>query len=313
MAVSVARAFVTLFAALVMATLGSESVAQADRSSEIEATRTEHSEIRAAIDAGAIKEAGATKKRLRMLREASRKRLASLERELKSVRTQLAPLGAPPDESGPPESANLAAQRGELNAALARLTSDVTRINANIFEANELLARISASQIQSHYGNLLARGVSPLAPAVWRGAGDSANAVWNRVIEYFEAWTDRRREAGRLAPAFGFMAIALGVSILLFGPADRWISATFAQAIEQRRATPPRRVLAAGLKMIARVAPGFAAVFLIIETLRAQGVLMPEGEPAARAMLHAIVVYLLVSGFLTGLFSPSNPSCCVGA
>ena len=44
-----------------------------------------------------------------------------------------------------------------------------------------------------------------------------------------------------------------------------------------------------------------------METLRAQGILTDQGETPARALWFALIIYLLVSGFLSGLFAPANP------
>ena len=302
-----ARGIAVLFA-LFLACVGGVAVAQDERSNEIEAARAEYAEIRAAIEAREIDDAAAAEERLRSLRDGSRQRLAAVERDLESVEVQLSPLGPAPGEGDPPESDELAAQRGALDRALTELSGEKTRIEANIFEANDLLARLSASRIQTLYERLLTRGASPLAPSVWGPASESAGAVWNGAADYFSAWRERKQAGDGFTPAVGIILGALVISLVLFGPIDRWIAATFAQEIEKLKPTSARRVVVAGLKMIARAAPGLIGGFVIIETLRAQGVIAETGEPVARALWFALVAYLLMSGFLRGLFAPANPS-----
>ena len=45
--------------------------------------------------------------------------------------------------------------------------------------------------------------------------------------------------------------------------------------------------------MLARAAPGVIGGLIIIETLRAQGVLIEEGAGAARALWFSLLAYLL--------------------
>lgn len=302
------RCLLLALVALLFAGAGISAMAQDSRTSEIDAAHAEYADIRTAIETRALEDPGAAENRLRQLRDASRRRLAAVERDLANIRAQLGALGPPPGEGEPPESEDLAAQRAALNQELARLTSQQTRIAANIFEANDLLARISAARIETFYEKLLQRQASPLTPAMWGPAVESAGTVWSRIAAYFSAWSERKQTDGRRAPALAFILGALAISALLFGPVDRWIAKTFAHAIEKRRPTPARRVVAAGLKMLARAAPGLVGGFIIIETLRAQGVISEAGEPAARALWFGLVAYLLVGGFLRGLFAPANPS-----
>ncbi|GJL95545.1 MAG: mechanosensitive ion channel protein MscS [Hyphococcus sp.] len=281
--------------------------AQTTRSQEIENAKAAYSEVRAALDEEQISNADVLKEQLRSLRDASRQRLTSIERELDGIRGQLEPLGPAPGENAPPESEELAAERAALNQEFVRLNSQRTRVNANIIEANDLLNRLSASQLQSLYSNLLNRGQSLIDGGLWANAYDSIGTITGRITQYFSGWSERKAQNGDQLFALFFIAGALLISILLFGPVDRWIISTFSNAIAKRRPTSARRVVVAGLKMIARTAPGLLGGFIIIETLRAQGVITEQGEPAVRTLWFALLVYLLISGFTRGLFSPANP------
>ncbi|MEM8771082.1 MAG: DUF3772 domain-containing protein [Pseudomonadota bacterium] len=286
----------------------STAQAQTERSDSIDEARDKFVELRETIEEGDIEDAFEMEADLRQMRDSSRQRLGNVERELDAVQSQLAALGDPPGEGDPPESEDLAAERSQLNEEVARLSSQRTRINANIIEANDLLTRISTSRIQGLYEKLFTRGASPVAPAVWESASASAAEVVNKITAFFSEW--RQSGSSDDAPSMRliFIGAAVLVALLLFWPVNRWVQRTFGAAIESRRPTPARRVVVAGLRMLGRTATGIVGGFIIIETLRAQGVLNETGEPAAQAFWFALLIYLLVSGFLSGLFAPSNPA-----
>lgn len=280
--------------------------AQSNRSEAIDEARAEFVQLRDTIEGDNPDDVTALETRLRELRDAARDRLTSIDRELETVSARLAALGPAPGENEPPESADLAEERAQITGELARLNSQKTRVNANIFEANDLLARLSAGRIETLYNKLAKRGPSPLAPAVWRPASASAAATWGKISTYFSQWGDARRDASGLTPSLIFVSIALIAAILIFGPVNRWVMRTFSAAIERHEPSPARRVLVAGLKMLARAIPGLIGGFIVMETLRAQGILTEQGETPARALWFGLIVYLLVSGFLSGLFAPAN-------
>ncbi len=281
---------------------------QSDRSQEIETVSLELAEIRRAIDSGEADEFSVVGTRLRDLRDASRQRLATVERELESVRGQLESLGAAPGENAPPEGEIAATQRANLESDRTALAAQRTRILANIADAGDLLARASASRVGFLYQSLFQREESPLLPSVWRKANTAALALSEKIGDYFSTWSKTKRDDGVLNSAVATIAVALAVSLLLFGPVNRWIASTFSRAIERRRPTQARRVVAAGLRMFARALPGVVGGLIIIETLRAQGVLTEQGEAPARMLWVGILSILIVSGFTSGLFAPANPA-----
>lgn len=290
-----------------LALLGPDrAFAQSDIASAVDASRAELDELRTDIDEGELQEPAAVEALLRDMRDVSRGRLASVERNIASLASQISALGAPPGENAPPEAPDLAAERRELNERLARLRSMETRINANIIESNDLLARISTSRVQRIYQTLATRGPSPLLPEVWQPGFQAASDTAGEIKAYFRKWAETRSDDSSFLRGIALIALALAAAVLLFGPVNRWIMATFSSAIENRRATPARRVVVAGLKMMARAAPGLIGGFIVLETLRAQAILTDQGEGPARALWFALIVFLLVSGFLNGLFAPTS-------
>lgn len=284
------------------------AAAQDDRSQAIENAANAVAEIRTAINEDAVEEPGVVEQRLRDLRAAGRVQLSAIERELEAVRAQIDLLGPAPGENEPPESDILANERSQLESRRARLAGERTRVLANIYETNELLARLSGAQVGALYRSLTEREASPLLPGQLGAAAQSAGEVAGRIGRYFTSWGETRRGEGAYGRSVAIIIAALLVSLMIFGPVSRWIAGTFSAALEKRKPSPARRVVVAGLKMAARTAPGIIGGLIIIETLRAQGILTPAGEAAAHAFWIGVLSILVVSGFTAGFFAPSLPA-----
>ena len=283
------------------------SLAQEDRANEIEAASKAVAEIRELVDSDTLDDAKELETQLRDLRTNARTRLDVIERELEATRNQLDLLGPAPGETDPPESDFVSQERANLEERRARLNGQRTLVLANIYESGELLARISGAQVGALYLSLFERGPSPLAPHVWSDALKSAGEVTGRVQRYFGEWADKKGDSNSLELTVAAIALAIAISLIMFGPVSRWVSSTFYTQVEKRRPTPARRLFVAAMKMVARAIPGILGGLIIIETLRAFGVLTPQGEEAARAFWVGVLAALVVSGFTAGFFSPRLP------
>lgn len=296
-----------LAALLICFMAAAPAAAQTDRAGQINAAAKEISAIRTAVANDSFDDPEQLEQRLRQIREEGRSRLSAIERELEAIRAQIDLLGPAPDENDPPESEGLAAERSQLMGERARLNSQRTRVLANIFETGDLLAKLSGAQLRALYRSLMERGASPLDPVLWRAAWTSAKEVTGRIGRYFSNWGETRQRNGAYGGSLAIIFGALVLSLMIFGPVNRWIAGTFSSAVEKRKPSPARRVVVAGLKMTARTVPGVIGGLIIIETLRAQGVLTPEGEAAAQAFWIGVLSVLLVSGFTAGFFAPASP------
>ncbi|GJL93471.1 mechanosensitive ion channel family protein [Hyphococcus sp.] len=305
MALKSVRSFI--LAMFILFAAAANGAAQSDRTSAIDAASRAIGVIRTAINQNNVDDADAVESQLRDMRDQGRLRLADIERELEISRTQIDLLGPAPGENDPPESDFIANERSTLEKQRAQLNGERTRVLANIYEAGELLTRLSGERVGALYRSFGERGASPLAPPQWSAAWSSASAVSERIGRYFNQWSARKSEGGTFSRGLLFIFGALIASVLMFWPVNRWISETFSNAVERRKPTPARRVVVAGLKMAARTAPGVIGGLVIIETLRAQGILAADGEAAARAFWIGVLSILIVSGFTAGFFSPSSP------
>ncbi len=283
------------------------AAAQDSRSNDIEAASREIAVIRSAINDDQVDAPASVESQLRNLRDKGRQRLTSIERELEAVRSQIELLGPAPGENDLPESDFIAGERSELESQRARLNGERTRVLANIYESGELLARLSSAQVGALYRSLLKRDASPLDPSLWSTAWTSAQTVSGKIGRYLTHWGETKRQDGAINRSLMFILGAFAVSLFIFWPVNRWIAETFSAAVEKRKPSHARRVVVAGLKMAARTAPGVIGGLIIIETLRAQGVLAADGEAAARAFWIGVLSILIVSGFTAGYFAPASP------
>ncbi|MEO1252445.1 MAG: DUF3772 domain-containing protein [Pseudomonadota bacterium] len=302
------HAFRLILIAIWFALVSHPAAAQDNRAGAIDDAREALETISEEIDTAGGAEIDALEEQLRDVRDRSRERLADVEREISELESRLEPLGPAPAEGEPPESEAVAQERAALNEELSRLNGERTRINANIITANDLLAMASTSRIQRLYSELATRGPSPLSPSTWVNAAAPAASAAESVAGHFRKWLDAKADEGRARSAIGFSVGALVVAIIIFWPVNRWVMQTFATAFTGDDPPLSRRVMVAGLKMVARAVPGVIGGFLIIETWRAQGLITENGEGIARIFWLIILDLLIVTGFLRGLFAPENPA-----
>lgn len=296
-----------ILALLAIICVAGSAHAQDDRSAAIADSTARLIELRQTLDHASAEDSDALDETLRALRDQSRARLAAAERELESVRRNLADLGPPPAEGAPPEEEPVASRRAALTAEQKRLEAQKIQITANVNTAGDLLAKASAARIRSLYRTVLERGPTPLSPVLWNEASTATAQTATKIGVYFENWSSAKRKSGGLALPLGLIGGALVFSLFLFGPVNRWINEGFANRIQKMEPTQGRRVVVAGLKMVARAAPGLAGGAIILAALRAQGVIGAAGVNAAQALWFGLVALLLVEGFTSGLFAPANP------
>ncbi len=145
-------------------------------------------------------------------REANASRIVSL-------REQIAALGTPSEgETAAPESAEVAAQRAELNDQLSPLLVPVQRAEAAFVRANSLISQIDQSLRDRQTEQLLTLSPTPLNPAHWpRAVTDLLHALSVLVDEPPELdGTASRSALGQRIPQVVVLG-ALGLVLLFRG------------------------------------------------------------------------------------------------
>ena len=275
-----------------------------ERALEIEETTRALSDIRDSLEDDTLEDVADIESRLRSLRDGSRNRLTPVVRELRRAEENQAALPPAPSE-GEVEAQAIAERRERIAKRVSRLEGQRSAISANVDEASDLLAALSAHRVQRLYEGITKRGRTLLAPGLWADAWSSATSTVVKTADYLGGWSGSKSNGGNFAVAVAFMAGAFALAIFLFGPVHRWIRNGISDRIQQREPTDGRRVAVAGLTMTARVISGVVGGLLIMEAARSQGLLQAEGEQVAKAIWGALVAFLLVDGFTSGLFLAS--------
>ena len=292
-------------------TIWSVAVAQTDRVATFESQIAETTEELGAISDLLDEEQALpddVEATLRAMLDGSRSRLTPVESLLKDAEDRLDLLPAAPKEGQPPEAESISTRRATLLARISRLEAARSNVVSNIDEASALLTSISAARVKTLYGELTSRGESLLAPAFWVRALAQGQEFADKVGDYFTVWTIGRANHGGLTPSLLILLAGFIASVLLVGPVHQWMRTSFSRALDASEPTDGKRVAAAGVKMIARLVSGGIAGLFIVETSRATGLLTVEGVPVVRALWFALIAFLLVEGFTSGLFAPSAPN-----
>ncbi len=307
---TIARRVLAVLAAL--ASLACAAAAQDERDlardKEIAAGAATLGRLSVALDDAEVDGADAFASDVRAAAEASRTLLAPVEAALRRAQESLALLGPAPKEGAPAEAPLLAADRQALTDRVAYFQSQRTRIIANADDGARLLAALSQQRLKARWRRILRRDAPLVSPQLWKAAASEAGALGGKAGVYFARWSagpDGPR--GALLRAAAILA-AFAFSFLMFGPVRTFARAAFTARLLSLQPTPARRVAVAGVRMLTRVLPGVIGGIAVIETARAVELIAGDGVGVARAVLGALVAYLIVDGFSPGIVSPSTPA-----
>ncbi len=303
------RRFLAVFAAF--AALAAFALAQDERDlardKDIAAATQSLAGLSAAFDREEIDDDARFAAQVRAGVEASRALLPSAETALRRAEESLALLGPAPKEGEPAEAASLAEDRKTLTERVAYLQSQRTRILANLDEGARLLAALSQQRLEARWRRILRRDAPLFSPSLWTRAADESAALAAKTSAYFARWRDAREGSGGAFLASTAIGGAFAFSFLMFGPVRNWARRAFTARLEALDPTPARRVALAGVSMLTRVVPGILGGVAVIETARIVGLIADDGVGVARAAWGALVAYLIVDGFASGIFAPSAP------
>lgn len=278
------------------------------RDKEIAAAAETLAKLGATLDDAGVDDANSFTADVREAVEASRALLPPVETALRRAEESLALLGPAPKESEPAEAPLLAADRKALTERVAYFQGQRTRLLANADEGARLLASLSQQRLEARWRRILRRDATLAAPSLWSNAAAEAGVLGGKVSAYFSRWSENRDGQGGALLAASAIGLAFAFSFLMFGPVRSWTRRAFTARLETLEPTPARRVAVAGVRMLTRVIPGIIGGFAVIETARAVGLLVDDGVGVARAVWGALVAYLIVDGFSTGILSPAAPA-----
>lgn len=245
---------------------------------------------------------------LRALRKRSRDRHAESLSDLRALERDRDLLGPPPAAGAPPEIDALAARRNDINAALARIQGQRTRLQANMDEAAEILGALAQRRLALLYRSLGERGPPLYSGALWGEAAAGAAAAGSGLARHLASWTGDQRKQGDFGAAVsaGILAAAAVLAMLIIGPAHGGVRNRIARRFAGASPGPDRRGALAGAQMIARLILGLIAGALLLLAARVTGFLPADRMDIALSVLTALLAVYFVGDLSAGSSTPAG-------
>ncbi|MER2267514.1 DUF3772 domain-containing protein [Methylobacterium oxalidis] len=228
-----------------------------------------------------------------------------LDQPLESARERLTQLG--PKSKDVEESAEVAQERVEREAAVARIDETQRLARSLLVQSEQLVDRISNKRRESFTKGLFERSQGLLTPTLWtKVAADMPRDL--RALQ--SALSDILLLFGRngTLPNLLLLGIAFGVSVALyFG--RRNIAPRFGRR-DQTQVDPTRRqrLLGAWRVILLGTVPAVVGSYAVYYALDATDLLPSRLLPVAGAILGGLAFIAFVEALCDGLLSPDKPS-----
>jgi len=229
-----------------------------------------------------------------------------LDQELKPFKQQLDSLGPAPGKEAPPELEDIASQRTELTAEVARIEGQQRQIALAKVRAVELVERIGQLQQQHLVERLSQRGPQPTSPAVWLQAAVDLGRLARDVLTspFVTAWV--HLEATSLRSLLYLLAV--GASLLLSWPLRGWLLRRFGPDPAVTDPTFARRIVAAVIIGLANILIPTLAIAVFVLTLLAQNWLIRPLSGIIEAIAANLIIFLVIAGMAHSTLSPRLPA-----
>ncbi|HET6805008.1 MAG TPA: DUF3772 domain-containing protein [Frateuria sp.] len=231
----------------------------------------------------------------------------TLAPQMDSLDARLAVLGPAPAKGAPPEAAEVAAQRRQLDKAKADLDAHIKQAQLLGEEGMQLANQISGRRRDQFQAQLASRTASPLGGAFWAEPARSLPGDLARLkrlrADLAATWTDAWQSPDRLP-----LLLCLGAALLLV--AGRLLLER-ALIFLTMRATPNSHLRRSA--MAAGVALGAVLVFGLAAQLARMGLgwndrLDPDLDELARSLVRRVYFAAFVAGLGRALLSVRHPS-----
>ena len=231
---------------------------------------------------------------------------ATAQADTDQIRRLIESLGPPP-KADAPEAPEVAKQRRDLTAQLARADGQVKQADLTVARAEQLLADIASQRFRRAVDQLTERSASPANPHTWQAAGDelaqlaqdyagAAAATWRQLV--LAGTADKIVMLGGL-----LAALALGWPL-------RWrLVRRFGRAGGAPQPSYARRIGAAIAVGIARGVLPALAILAVWLSLFSKDAALVTGS--LKALLLGLagggVLYLVLSGVSRAALAPEAP------
>lgn len=223
--------------------------------------------------------------------------------DIQSLHSDLAALGTPPAQDAPSEAPNVIARRKELNAELASLEGAAKEAGLVSIRASRLLAEVKAIQRDRFTDSILARGQSPLAPAIWKKALPELGAGLGALYANLDGWFTWDLFLRIVQP----LAVGVGLAVLLAFPVRAGLIRKFGYVAVEGEPTYMQRLWAALFTGFVRALLPSAAALAVYLSLFYVDLLNEAVALVLRVGLLSLIALFFVVGFARSALAPYEP------
>ena len=232
---------------------------------------------------------------------------AALAPQMDSLNARLAVLGPAPAKGSPPEAAEVAAQRRQLDKAKANLDAQIKQAQLLGEEGAQLAAQVVGVRRDQFQAQLASRTATPLSGSFWadpaRAFPDDLARLKRLEARVAAAWADAWQPPGRMP-----LLLCLAAALLLVGGRmllERWLLGLAVRFMPDSHLR--RSAMAAATALATMLVFGLAAQ-LVRVGLDWRGTLDPDLDELARALVRLVCFCAFVSGVGRALLSAARPS-----
>lgn len=232
---------------------------------------------------------------------------ATLAPQMDSLNARLAVLGPAPAKGAPPEAAEVAAQRKQLDKAKASLDAQIKQAQLLSEDGAQLAAQVAGVRRDQFQAQLASRTATPLSSAFWadpaRAFPDDLARLRRLETRLAAAWADAWRPPGRLP-----LLLCLGAALLLVAARGLLERVLLALAVRFMPDSHLRRSAMAAATALATMLVFGLAAQLVRVGLDWGDTLDPELDELAHALVRLVCFCAFVSGVGRALLSAARPS-----
>jgi potassium-dependent mechanosensitive channel len=246
----------------------------------------------------------ALRQRIDPISDAAASALDRLTPRLAEIKARLDQLGPKPDDSAPPESPAVTAERADQQKLYNDTDELSKRARLLAVEADQTGAIVTARRRALFTRSLFARATSIANPALWVDVWHEAPGDAAAIKAVFGEWIGgiNSRLDGQRTPVFwGVLALIL----LLCLPLARRVLARNPAVPEPSRF---HKILAAWWVALVIAVPAAAMIFVIGLVLQTFDLANARLQPFVQACGEAVIRIAAAAGIARGLFAPARPN-----
>ncbi|MFC4170896.1 DUF3772 domain-containing protein [Microvirga sp. GCM10011540] len=226
---------------------------------------------------------------------------------LETSRARLAQLGPKPKEGEPEESADVARDRSEREAAVAELDETQRLGRARLVQAEQLITKISDQRRAGFTRALFAQSEGLLSPDLWM---DAIHAIPRELRAQRITFSDTLGQLQRNTTlgVLLILGLAVGVGIALYAGRRSLAPRVVRRDPSITEPTRRRRLLAALGVLLLGAIPAIAGSWIVWVAFNSADIFPPRLEQVVGTLLRGIAFIAFVRALIDAVLAPERPS-----